>query len=169
MCGNAHKTNIRSGRLLRPREGKRASRVSRQNACATLFWHSRGAAADAKGVKSSATRSASANSRRCRTSSSSVTTAQGESSGQTCLSIAEPLRLGLRRSPKGSCRRRCLCSPPQGREQGLYDRCRLPQDDRRRPQGCEIITKQSIIVKTSVLIRRMFFFEISPSVRPFAK
>ncbi len=22
MCGNAHKTNVRSGRLLRPREGK---------------------------------------------------------------------------------------------------------------------------------------------------
>ena len=50
MCGNAHKTNKRSGRLLRPREGKRASRASRQNACASLFWHDRGAAADAKGV-----------------------------------------------------------------------------------------------------------------------
>ena len=31
---------------------KRASRASRQNACASLFWHDRGAAADAKGVKS---------------------------------------------------------------------------------------------------------------------
>ena len=34
---------------------KRASRVSRQNACASLFWHDRGAAADAKGVKSTTT------------------------------------------------------------------------------------------------------------------
>ena len=34
---------------------KRASRVSRQNACAALFWHDRGAAADAEGVKSTTT------------------------------------------------------------------------------------------------------------------
>ena len=34
---------------------KRASRASRQNACASLFWHDRGAAADAKGVKSTTT------------------------------------------------------------------------------------------------------------------
>ena len=53
--GNAQNNRKRSGRLLRPREGKRASRVSRQNACASLFWHDRGAAADAKGVKSTTT------------------------------------------------------------------------------------------------------------------
>lgn len=46
---------MRSGRLLRPRKGKRASRVSRQNAGASLFWQDRGAAADAVGVKSTTT------------------------------------------------------------------------------------------------------------------
>ena len=40
---------------------------------------------------------------------------QGESSGQTCLSIAEPRQLGVRSTPKGTGRRSHRCQQEKGR------------------------------------------------------
>ena len=104
------------------------------------FWHDRGAAADAVGVKSSATRSASANCRKCLISSlwerrkwpmascpcvsvRTAITAQAERrDGVLAHRHDRGEREGLRRSP-----------------QGQHEGRRLPQDDGRRPQGCALV------------------------------
>ena len=51
---------------------------------------------------------------------------RGESSALACVGITEPKREGLRRSP-----------------QGPNDSCRLPQDDRRRPQSRAVNASES--------------------------